>query len=208
MSIKHHISIVTFVMVALLGCKSTLPEKKILLKKNFGVRYPSDHLRGVDIHSEHYATWSAVMGRILSAACHDSIPKVSFETDKEKKVVYLGNYCPEDYLCVLVKQKNILIMHNDSISKGGEKFYALDSLAPFLKRDLENKGKDPLWSDHPNKLAIYLSYDDHSFENFEATLDTLTKTYEKLTDRTDINILLDVKKDLSPPPPPPPEMKN
>lgn len=208
MSLKHHISIVIFALVALLGCKSTEPKKKILVKKNFGAQYPSDHLRGVDIHPEHYATWSDVMGRVLTVTCHDSIPKVTFETDKEKKVVYFGNYWPEAYLCVLVKKKNILFMHNDSISKSGEKFYALDSLAPFLKRDLENNGKDPLWSDHPNKLAIYLSYDDHNFENFESTLDTLTKTFEKLTDQTNINILLDVKKDLSPPPPPPPGIKN
>ncbi|MBL7471204.1 hypothetical protein [Robertkochia sediminum] len=208
MTIKHHISILIFALVSLIGCKSTAPKKKILVQKNFGTHYPSDHLRGVDIHPENYATWSDILRRVLSVACQDSIPKVTFETDKEKKVVYFDNYCPEAYLCVLVKQKNILIMHNDSISKGGGKFYTIDSLAPFLKRDIENKGKDPLWSDHPNKLTIYLSYDDNSFENFESTLDTLTKTYEKLTERTDINILLDVKKELSPPPPPPSGMKN
>ena len=117
----------------------------------------------------------------------------------------MRNPCWEGLACILIKQKNVIEIHNDTINKANENFYPLDSLPQILKRDLENNGKNPKLSDNPEKLLIYISYDKNGIEKLPNTLNKLTASFEQVTNRKDLKIWLNEKIDIPPPPPPPTE---
>jgi hypothetical protein len=125
------------------------------------------------------------------------------KTDKELKTIYFRNPCWEDFGCILIRQKNVIEIHNDTINKSDEKFYSLDSLESVIKRDFENNGKNPKLSDNPEKLLFYVSYNNLESKKLLKTLNKLTEVYERVTNRTDIKIWLNEKIYFIPPPPPP-----
>ena len=124
------------------------------------------------------------------------------------KTIYFQNPCWENFGCILLKEKNVIEIHNNKISKNFGEFYSLDSLKNILKRDYENNGKDPSLSDNPEKLLIQISYDKNKFKNFEQTLNKLIETYEEITKKTNINIWIIEKLEIPKPPPIPIDEEN
>ena len=79
----------------------------------------------------------------------------------------------------------------------------MDSLENVLRKNIENKGENPELSESPEKLTICIQYDDkNDFDNLPKTLKQLTETYYRITNKTDLKILLVDKKYFSPPPRP------
>jgi hypothetical protein len=162
----------------------------------------SDSL-GVELKLNQFKNWNKLINQTEIISCNDSLPKITLRTDNEIKTIYLQNPCWKNFGCILIKQRNIIQIHNDTINKYDD-FYPLDSLESVLKRDVENNGKNFDLSDSPEKLLIDISYDKNGIENLPKFLLKLTQTYEKITNNTDINIWLSKRFGDFPIPPPPP----
>ena len=197
------ISFLILLILTIIGCQSSAKKEPMLIKKDFGKWEKESDSLGVELVHTGFENWTDLLNRAGSIACNDSIPKITLKTDNQIKTVYFHNPCWENFACILIKEKNKIKIHNDSIGKYHEDLYPLDSLTSILRRDIKNNGKNPMLSDSPEKLLIYISYDKNGFKNLPNTLNKLTQSYELITNKTDINIWLDEKLDTPPPPPPP-----
>ena len=191
--------LITFIIV---GCQNSDQKGRHIVQKEYGKWNLENDSLGVKLEISRFTEWSDLLKRTEEIVCNDSVPKIILKRDKELKTIYLQNPCWEGLACILIKERNTIKIHNDSVSKYGEQMYILDSLDNFLKRDFENNGKNPILSDSPDKLLIYVSYD-NGFEKLPHTLDKLTTSFEKNYGKMDINIWLDEKLMIIPPPPPP-----
>lgn len=200
------ISFLILLILTIIGCQNSEKKEKQLVQIDFGKWDKESDSLGVELVYNQFENWKDVLKRTERIACNDSIPKITLKSDNKIKTIYFHNPCWENFACILIKQKNTIEIHNDTINKKYDNFYPLDSLESVLKRDIENNGKNPMLSDNPEKLLIYVSYDKNGFENLPKTLEKLTQAYERITNKTDINIWLNEKFDIPPPPPPPREI--
>ena len=202
-----NIKISSFIIpiLVIFGCQNTEQKPKKIIERNFGLFQNESDSIAVELKLTEYTEWRSLLEKTEEIACNDSIPKITFENDSIIKRVYLRNPCWENFGCILIKQRNTIQIHNDTISKADRFFYPLDSLASVLKKDFNNNGKIPSWSRNPEKLLIFLSYDNDKISLFPKTLYKVVNEYEKLTDSVVLKIWLNEKMDVPPPPPPPPK---
>jgi len=200
---KTNIKILFLILLILsiIGCQNSEKKEQQLIKKDFGKWEKDSDSLGVELVYNRFKNWKDLLKRTERIACNDSIPKITLKSDNVIKTIYLHNPCWEKFACILIRHKNTIEIHNDTITKNYKVFYPLDSLENVLKRDIENNGKNPTLSDNPKKLLIYISYDKNGFENLPKTLDKLTQVYERITNKTNINIWLNEKFDFPEPPP-------
>ncbi len=200
------IAVVVAVFLSYYNCKNIESQSVPSVEKEFGLLQCQNDSLSVDLNLDEFRSWKALLNRIEDIVCSDSLPKIILKSDNLIKNVYLKNPCITGTGCILIKERNTIEIHNDTISKWYyNQQYALDSLAVLLKKDLENNGKDPRFSDSPEKFLIYISYDDHDIEKLPILLDKLTTVFEQLSDKKNLNIWLNQKFDIPPPPPPPKE---
>lgn len=190
----------------LVSCKNTKLKQTQVVYKEYGL-LNNQHTNGsVILKLKQFNNWSELVKRIEDVVCHDSLPKVTFKTADTIKTVYLQNFCNEKNTCIFIKQRNVIEIDNDIIYKS-KKTYPFDSLKSVLRKDVFNKGKKPSWSETPDKLLIYISYDaSKSIKKLTKTLDKLTDIYEEISTRKALNVLLVQK--LKIPPPPKNELRN
>jgi hypothetical protein len=195
------ISSLIILILVLFGCQNA--EQKIIkiIEKDFGLYENENDSIAIELKLTEFQNWKELLERTEQIVCNDSLPKITIENDSLIKRIYLRNPCWEGLACILIKQKNTIEIHNDTINKADEIFYPLDSLPNIVRRDIENNGKNTRLSDSPEKLLIYISYGNGGIENLPKTLDKLTQAYERITNKTDINIWLNEKFDIPPPPP-------
>lgn len=202
MRTKIKTSFLILLILIIIGCQNSNKKEKQLVQKEFGKWKGEHNSLGVELNIDQFIKWNDLLERTEKIVCNDSLPKITLTTDKELKTIYFRNPCWEDYACILIKQKNVIEIHNDTINKNDENFYPLYSLESVLRMDIQNNGKNPKLSDNPEKLIIYISYDNkNGFKNLQNTLDQLTKTYYRITKKTDIIIWLNEKIYSVPPPP-------
>ena len=192
-------------ILAVLNCQNLerTEKKQQLVLIDYGRWKTQNDTLGVELNLNEFKDFSELLNRTEEVVCNDSLPKLTIRNDQRIKTIYFHNPCWENYGCILIKQKNVIEIHNDSIFKSWELSYPMDSLETVLRKDIENHGKNPELADNPRKLLIYVSYDSLLPDKFNETLDRLTDIYSKVTDGTNINIWLNERIDLIPPPPPP-----
>ncbi|TAI48886.1 hypothetical protein [Flagellimonas allohymeniacidonis] len=173
------------------------------MEKDFGLFPNENDSLAVELKFAEYNNWRELLERTERIVCNDSLPKITIENDSLIKRVYFKNPCWEEVICVLTKQRNIIQIHNDTISKYDQLLYPLDSLGSVLRRDFENNGKVPSLSETSEKLMFAISYDNDWIERLPVTLKRLTKEYEKVTDSIVLKVWLNEKLETPPPPPPP-----
>ena len=198
------ISFLILLILTIIGCQNSDKKEKQLVHQVFGKWKGESDSLGVELDINQFKKWNDLLERTEKIACNDSLPKITLTTDNKLKTIYFRNPCWEDFGCILIKQKNVIEIHNDTINKNDENFFPLDSLESVLRLDIENNGKNPKLSDNPEKLLIYISYDNQNgFKNLVNTLNQLTETFNRITNKTDIKIWLNEKIYFVPPPPPP-----
>lgn len=204
---KIKLPVLILILLAFLGCQHLDKKSNKVIKKSFGLLNNENDSTSVELDLNQLNNWEELIKRTTQIVCNDSIPKISVKNDSSIKHIYFRNICWENFGCVLIKEKNTIEIYNDTINKSNEKFYSLDSLPSVLKRDIENNGQNPNWSDNPEKLLIYISYDNDGVKKLPNTLHLLTEAFEKVTGRKDINIILNERLIFLPPPsqPPPPK---
>ncbi|CAL2101808.1 conserved exported protein of unknown function [Tenacibaculum sp. 190130A14a] len=204
---KIKISVLILLLLAFCGCQHFNKKPEKIINKSFGLLNNENDSTSVELDLNKLNNWEELIKRTTQIVCNDSIPKISIKNDSVIKHIYFRNICWKNFGCVLIREKNTLSIYNDTIKKSNETFYSLDSLTTVLKRDIENNGQNPSWSDNPEKLLINVSYDQNGLEKLINVLNLLTEAFEKVTDRKDIKIILNEKLVFLTPPsqPPPPQ---
>ena len=207
MRTKIKISVLIFLVLTIIGCQNVEKkeenlnqEEKLLNQKEFGKLKTENDSLEVEININQFNNWIDLTGRTEEIVCNDSLPIIKLKTDKELKTIYFHNICWDGSSFQGIKEKNVVEIHNEMIKKN-ERIFPMDSLKNILRRDIENNGKNPRLSENPNKLTILISYD-NEFQNLPNILNRITKTYEKITNKTDINIRLFDKENIKIPPKP------
>ncbi len=204
----HLISFTLILMLCSIGCKKVekkeqkpIEKETAIIQREFGKRDKQNDSPGVELQTNRFNKWNDLVERAGNIACNDSIPKITLNTSDAIKTVYLQNPCSEDQSSMMIKSKNVIEIHNDSILKPQINTFPLDSLESILRKDIANNGKDPLLSESPKKLVISVFYDEEKdFKNLTKHLDRLTQEYYKITNQTDIKIWLTNKAFFQAPP--------
>ena len=197
-------------VMTIIGCqnldkkeKNLVQKEKPFVQKEFGKWKTKNDSLGVELDFNRFKNWTDLVKRTEEIICNDSLPKITLKTDKELKTIYFRNFCWNDDSFKFVKQKNVFEIYNDTINRNGERTFPLDSLESVLRRDIKNNGENPRLSENPEKLMIFVYYDNkYGFKKLPETLDQLTETYNRITNKTDIKISLIDKENFSPPLPP------
>ncbi|WP_239787330.1 hypothetical protein, partial [Tenacibaculum finnmarkense] len=205
MNIKE--TFLILLILTILGCQNYEKKENLLVQKEFGkFRNDNDSL-SVELNLKKFNNWNELIKQAERISCNDSVPKITLKTKKTSKIIYFQNPCWERFACILIKEKNVIVINNNKIIKNSREPNPLDSLKTILKRDYYNFGKNPSLSDNPKKLLIQISYEKNEFKDFEKTLKKLTETYEEVTENRKINICLNERIETIPitkPPPPTP----
>lgn len=197
---KYTISLFSIIAILIAGCTGLTVEDSSVTYKNYGYE-TQDNSVFVNVDYTGFKTFKSFVNHIETSVCEGQIPKIRVKNKEYVTDVSISNPCFSKYGCILLKNKNIITLHNDLVERRG-RFYSLDSLEFIIKRDVENYGRNPLYADHPNKVFFKITYDTANFEKFPETLKTLVDTYEKITQRADIKIWLATPIPVPPPPPP------
>ena len=203
------ISFVLFLILLINGCEKVekieneqIKKEKAIVQREFGDWKTENQCPGVELYTKKFNNWNALVERASKIVCNDSIPKITLKTDDEIRTIYFHNPCWEKDSYQIIKSKNVFEIHNDTIFKNKENFFPLDSLEKILKKDLENNGINPMFSENSKKLIVSISYDkNNEFERLLNHLDKLTDKYYGITNKTDIKIWLTNREYLKPPPP-------
>jgi hypothetical protein len=187
--------------LTIVGCQTNGKKENLLVQKEFGKWRKDNDRLSVELNLEKLNNWNELIERAERISCNDSVPKITLKTEKILKIIYFQNPCWENFGCILIKEKNVIEIHNNKISKNFGELYSLDSLKSILKRDYKNNGENPSLSENPEKLLIQISYDKNEFKNFEQTLIELIETYEGISRKTNIHIWLNEKLEIPKPPP-------
>ncbi len=207
---KFKTSFAVILILALIGCQNIDKKEKVsvqtetgLIEMEFGKWKTKGESLGVDLDVNNFENWFDLINRIEKIVCNDSLPKMTLKTDSEIKTIYFRNTCSKEDSFRIIKTKNVIAIYNNKISKNNESGIPLDSLENVLRKDIDNNGKNLDLSESSEKLTICIQYDDKSeFNNLPNILNQLTETYYRITNKTDLKILLIDENYFSPPPKP------
>ena len=185
-------------MILINGCgKTEKREQKSIVKetatiqREFGKWKTKNDNLSVELNTKKFNNWNDLIERSGKILDNDSIPKITLTTNKEIRIIYFHNPFQEDGSLKIIKSKNVIDIHNDTIFKHELGNFPVDSLQSILKMDINNNGVNPILSENSEKLMISVSYDKkNDFNKLLENLEKVTKQYYKITNNTDIKIWL------------------
>jgi len=187
-----------FLILIINGCGKVEKKEQEPIEKETAIVYrefgkwktESDSL-SVELNTKNFNNWIGLVERAGKIICNDSIPKITLRTGNEIRTIYFHNPCLEGDSYEIIKSKNVIEIHNDTIFKHPKSTFPLDSLESVLKKDITNNGINPMLSENSKKLVISISYDkQNEFNKLLENLDKLTNQYYGITNNTDIKIWL------------------
>ncbi len=192
------ISFAIILMILINGCgKTEKKEQKSIVKetptiqREFGKWKTKNDNLSVELNTKKFNNWNDLIERVRKILDNDSIPKITFTTNNEIRIIYFHNPFQEDGSLKIIKSKNVIDIHNDTILKHELGTFPLDSLQSVLKMDINNNGVNPILSENSKKLVISISYDKkNDFNKLLENLEELTEQYFEITNNTDIKIWL------------------
>ena len=202
--LKQYSLLLSFIF--LLSCvKNKIKDDSIPSKQDYGKDFIYNKEPTIELNLKDYKDYDQLAGKIESIVCNDSIPIISFNDIKGLKSIYLGKLCLSDTINK-IKQNNIIQVHNNYIIKNGIE-YSLENLSQVLKKDYSNQGKNPNYSESPEKIKIFISYDYDGLKKLINTLSIITNIYDQLNIEKDLRVFLKRKNNESPPITPKPKKR-
>ena len=207
---KIKVSFAVILILTIIGCRNTDKKEKestqketALVQMEFGKWNRQNDSLGVELDVNNFENWIDLINRTEKIVCNDSIPKITSTTDSEIKTIYFRNTCLKEDSIRFIKLKNVIGIYNNKISKNNKSGIPLDNLENVLRKDIENNGENLGLSESSEKLTICIQYDDkNEFKNLPNILNQLAETYYRITNKTDLKILLIHENYFSPPPSP------
>ncbi len=186
---KTKIYSVILIIITVVGCNyNTKNDNNKIIQKEFEQWNSESSELGVQLEVNQFKNWDDLIKRTEQIVCQDSIPYINLKTSKKLKTIYIESHCWEKDSNLMIKERNVLEIKNNSIYKNNAEPLPLDSLESLLKRDIFNNGKNKNLSENSEKLKVFIYYNNDKFKTLPNTLNQLTETYLKITDKTNINI--------------------
>ncbi|OIQ27070.1 MAG: hypothetical protein BM564_13460 [Bacteroidetes bacterium MedPE-SWsnd-G2] len=204
------ISFSLFLILIINGCgnvekkeQESIEKETAIVHREFGKWKTENDSLGVELNTKKFNNWIDLVERAGKIICNDSVPKITLRTSNEIRTIYFPNPCWENDSYKIIKSKNVIEIHNDTIYKHPKSIFPIDSLESVLKKDITNNGINPMLSENSKKIMIFISYDkQNDFNKLLENLDKLTDQYYGITNNTDIKIwLIDADKEFFKPPP-------
>ncbi|MDY7395705.1 hypothetical protein UMM65_10660 [Aureibaculum sp. 2210JD6-5] len=185
------------------GCIKQKSSDDNLIKKEYGYKILDNDSTYVEIDLKKYPTYLKLHNKIQELSCNDSTPNISFKTKNILKTIYFNEFCYSSGMTYCPNLKNIIEITKDSVFKVGD-IFPIDSLFYVMKKDYSNYGKDPSYSDSPERIGIAIQYEaTDSTDNLIELFDRITRTADSIKLKTPLYIMLWEKIEILPPPPPP-----
>jgi hypothetical protein len=96
------------IFVNLFSCENAVKEDEILKKVNFGNTKRTIDSLGVELNPSEFKNFKGLLIRVDDIVCNDSIPKITLEVENEIRAVYFSNPCWENFLCIFIKERNVI----------------------------------------------------------------------------------------------------
>ena len=171
--------------------QKSIEKETPIVQSKFGKYNAKNDSLSVELNTKKFNNWNDLVERAGKIVCNDSIPKITLKTNNEIRTIYFHNPCWENDSYKIIKSKNVIEIHNDTIFKYEKGSFPLDSLESVLKKDITNNGINPMLSENSKKIVISISYDKkNKFNKLLENLDKLTEKYYEITKNTDIEIWL------------------
>ncbi len=200
--------LITILLIVITGCKNEKQQDKSnnLVEK----LEPNNEDNTVTLQFTEYDNYLSFLKRVDEIVCNDSVPVVKIRINDTEYIHKFSTPCWDRIGDILIKQKNVLIVHDDSIEKRFTnpwmcKKFELSTLGFILEKDMSNNGKNENWSESPAKHILSISVSDDSINKLQPIFLELSRAYERNFINSDIRIWLTDYVPYFEPPPPPPE---
>ena len=174
--------LITILLIVIAGCKN---EKQKDNGTNLVVKVESNNEdNAVALRFAEFDNYTSLLKRVDEIVCNDSVPVVKIRINDTAYIHKVSTPCWDKIGDILIKQKNVLIVHDDSIEKRFTnpwmyKKYELSKLGSVLEKDISNNGKDQNWSESPAKHILSISVSDDSVNKLQPIFLELSRTYER-----------------------------
>lgn len=200
--------LIIILLIVIAGCQN----KKQQDKSNNLVGKVESNIEDntVALELAEFDNYPNLLKRVDEIVCNDSIPVVKIRINDTAYIHKVSTPCWDKIGVILIKQKNVLIVHDDSIEKIFTnpwmcKKFELSKLGFLLEKDISNNGENENWSESPAKHILSISVSDDSVNKLQPIFLELSRTYERNFINSDIRIWLTDYVPYFEPPPPPPE---
>jgi hypothetical protein len=146
----------------------------------------------VEIEIDKFKTFEQLSNRIEQIVCNDSLPFFKIESDSTYKIIYTINPCWDLYACILIYQRNVMIVSNDSVITYFDSIQPMDNLATLLKTQIQNFGQSEFHAESFKKLIFTIEENSLIGQSLRDRLDKLTTVYFNVTNRTDLHLRIDM----------------
>ena len=125
---------------------------------------------------------------------------LKIESENENFNVLIATTFGQSFGPILIKYKNILSISNDSLKK--KKSYPLIELKTIMKKDLENFGAEPEFSQSPEKLVISVTCEINELEKLIIKIaTTFNEIKSESIKNLEMNLSLNERIEIYPTPP-------
>ncbi|MBQ4916325.1 hypothetical protein J8L85_17910 [Maribacter sp. MMG018] len=199
---------ITILLIVVSGCKNEKQQGKNI---NLIEKVESNNEDNtVALQFAEFDDYLSLLKRVDEIVCNDSVPVVKMRINDATFIHKVSTPCWDKIGDILIKQKNVLIVHDDSIEKRFTnpwmcKKFGLSKLGSVLEKDISNNGKDENWSESPAKHILSISVSDDSVNKLQPIFLELCRTYERNFINSDLRIWLTDYVPYFELPPPPPE---
>lgn len=198
--------LITIFLIVVSGCKNERQQDKNIDLTEKVVSNIEDNM--VALEFSEFDDFRNLLKRVDEIVCNDSVPVVIMRVNDTTYIHKVSTPCWDKIGDILIKQKNVLIVHDDSIEKRFTKpwmckKFELSKLGSVLEKDISNNGKDENWSESPAKHILSISVSNDSLNKLQPIFLELSRAYERNFLNSDIRIwLTDYTPYFEPPPPP------
>ena len=113
-----------------------------------------------------------------SLACEGPLPTVKFQIGDTIKYVSFNNICWDNFICVLIKSRNVLSFIDDKVNR--DRIYNLSEMDLIMYNHYFNPDKSMYWSEDPRKAVISITYKGKDIKHLSMLLNKITNAYDKL----------------------------
>lgn len=178
-----------------LSCTMEKTQKQVIV---YSVYSEEDNDKMVFVEPDDYYSFEAMLQRIDSISCSDSLPAIRIIDGHIERRIALLNPCPNHGSYSLKVRDRLQITDNKiEVSKTDN----LDSLEVYLSLHYYNYGQSHLFSDDPRKARITISYKDKPMTGLKPLLLRIVRWYEQ--QEKEVPQAITMHRIIPPPPPPP-----
>ena len=200
--------LITILLIVIAGCKNEKQQDK---STNLVEKVESNNEDNtVTLQFTEFDNYPSLLKRVDEIVCNYSVPVVKIKINDTAYIHKVSTPCWDRIGDILIKQKNVLNVHDDSIEKRFTnpwmcKKFELSKLGFVLEKDISNNGISENWSESPAKHILSISVSDDSVNKLQPIFLELSRAYERNFTNSDIRIWLTDYVPYFEPPPPPPE---